>query len=99
MPINSTLKSLLTLDMLDFWQRVHEQEIKETMDDFIIWKKSTNQLNTDIDSIQKNQHQQLCQFISLEIVYKYQKIDDLHERYGIYKEIIKLKSVGLVTMR
>ncbi len=83
MPVNTDLKSLLTLEMLDFWQRVYEQEINETIEGFVLWQQKTSQSNTE-NVKNKIQHQPLCHFISLEIELKFQHIESLHDRYGIF---------------
>lgn len=79
---NADLKALLTIDMLDFWLRIHEQDISETFEGFIHWQKSRLENKSSIQ-VETLDHQ-LCRFISLEIENIQQKIERLNERYAIF---------------
>ena len=76
------VKSLITVNMLEFWLRIHDQEIKDTLTAFKIWQSNSDKLTNDANKNQ--QRQQLCRFIAHEVSTKYQHIETLHEHFTIF---------------
>lgn len=76
------LKALLTINMLPFWQRIYDEDIKQTLLDFKKWKQS------DVDTSNKEpdiqQHGLLCRFIVFQIEDRFKFINVLNERYALF---------------
>ncbi len=87
MDSKDSLKSLLSHNMLEFWQQIQAEDINSVLRNFEIWQyeNRSNQEATSHNIENKaKQIQQLCRFISLRIEQDYQHILELHEQYGTF---------------
>ncbi|MFY0641075.1 MAG: hypothetical protein JXR16_08520 [Bermanella sp.] len=74
--------ALLTHDTHDFWLRINQKDLALTIDGFINWYHSIKTPKTTIDEVTAPHY--LCRYISSEIEKKYQEIESLHDRYGLF---------------
>jgi len=77
--MKSEIKDLLTKNMLEFWQRIYEEDIQNTLLGFKQWKKSDPEEMTDTHLLNM-----LCRYIVQTIEDQYKFIENLNERYSLF---------------
>lgn len=75
-----TLEELLTINVPDFWQRVHRDSVQDTVGAFHSWYLSGRKPE-GFDQ-ERWQLQQLCRFLTHQISQTSEQVRDLHNRYA-----------------
>ncbi|MDX1734831.1 MAG: HEAT repeat domain-containing protein, partial [Halioglobus sp.] len=71
---------LLTIDIPDFWRRVHGDFLRSTVASFESWDLGSNR--PDGFDPERWQLQQLCRFVTHQVAQSHAQVMDLHGRYG-----------------
>lgn len=80
--MKNDIKALLVTNMLPLWQRIYDENINNTVLDFIRWKKS--ETNSSSNDTAMHLHNMLCRFITHKIEEHFKFISTLNERYTLF---------------